>query len=282
MSKLFSIASWNVEHFKKPASNAPAKDKEAYAARKPRVVQFIKEQSPDVLAIYEVEGKEVFDDLTTTLTGYNFHITEGAQTQEILVGVRHGIDAFFTQKLEFKSGSSYLRPGALLTITINAERYTLLFLHTKSGNDPKGFGLRDDMLTKAVQFRSVLNKASNSENGANYIFMGDLNTMGMYYPFQKSIDFSLELERADRLASRYYKMRRLEKSHPFTYCNGSQSSLPKSDLDHVYASNHLEFRSFNGSEVKVTGWVDAKNDAEMDQWIEHYSDHSLLYMEVVK
>jgi len=282
MAKAFSIASWNVEHFRKPASNASAAKKKAYNERKPRVVQFIKDQQPDVITIYEVEGKEIYNDLASTMTGYSFHITEGAQVQEILVGVKHGIDAFFTQKIAFKSGSSYLRPGALLTVNVDSEVYSLLFLHTKSGADPKGFGLRDDMLQKSVKFRKILNKASTSENGANYIFMGDLNTMGMRYPYKKSIDFSFELKRADNLASRYYKMRRLTKTHAFTYCNGSKSSYPKSDLDHVYASKHLQFKQFSESDVKVTGWVDANDDATMDKWIEEYSDHSLLYMEVQK
>ena len=256
--------------------------KKAYNERKPRVVQFIKDQKPDIIAIYEVEGKEVYADLVSKMKEYNFHITEGAQVQEILVGVKHGITAFFTQKTEFKSGSSYLRPGALLTVNMDDELYSLLFLHTKSGPNPKGFGLRDDMLRKSLRFRKTLDKASASENGSNYIFMGDLNTMGMKYPFGKSIDFSLELKHVDSLASHYYKMRRLTKTYDFTYCSGSESHYPKSDLDHVYASKHLQFKQFSGSDVRVIGWVNADTDKTMDKWIDEYSDHALLYMEVQK
>lgn len=281
MTKVLSVVSWNVEHFKKPAASAPENEKKAFNERRTRVIEFISRFEPDVIALYEVEGKEVFSDVTSILPGYSFHITEGPQTQEILLGVRHGISAFFTQKLEFKSGNSYLRPGALLTITLE-ERYSLLFLHTKSGNDPIGFGLRDDMLTRAIQFRKILNKSEQSANGANYLFMGDLNTMGMYYPYDSSINVDVELKRNDNLASRYYGMKRLTKSHPYTYCNGSTSSLPKSDLDHVYASKHLKFRKFAESDVQVAGWVDTNSDAELDQWIKEYSDHSLMYLEIVK
>lgn len=281
MQKVLSILSWNVEHFKKPALNASAKVIKEFTDRRSRVVRRIGELNPDVLAIYEVEGKEVFQEVTEVLPNYSFHITEGPQMQEILVGVKHGIPAFFTQKLEFKSGASYLRPGALLTVTLT-QRYTLLFLHTKSGNDPRGFGLRDDMLTRAVQFRKKLNKAAKSTNGANYLFMGDLNTMGMYYPYNASINVETELKRADNLASRYYGMRRLKKNHPFTYSNGSNSSIPKSDLDHVYASKHLKFRQYDAADVLVSGWVDAATDKEADKWIKEYSDHSLLYLEIVK
>jgi hypothetical protein len=33
-------------------------------------------------------------------------------------------------------------------VTIDGVNYTLLFLHTKSGTDPRGLGLRDDMLER--------------------------------------------------------------------------------------------------------------------------------------
>jgi len=118
MAKAFSLASWNVEHFKgKPERVA-------------RVVEFLKAQHPDIFALFEVEGRTVFDDLVATLPGYQFHITEGPQTQEALVGVKRGLTAFFTQKIEFKSGNQYLRPGALLTLTIDGEHYSILFLGT--------------------------------------------------------------------------------------------------------------------------------------------------------
>lgn len=157
MPKAFSLASWNVEHFKK-------KD-----ACVDRVVSFLKKQNPNVFALYEVEGKDVFVELTKQMPSYTFHITEGPQVQEILVGVRSGLTAFFTQKVEFRSGVSSLRPGALLTLTIAEKNYTMLFLHTKSGNDPRGLGLRDDMLVKACEFRDVLKKASGGSE-PNYLW----------------------------------------------------------------------------------------------------------------
>src|SRR5512137_700630 len=126
MATAFSVASWNVEHFK------------GVPGRVQRVVEFMSAQAPDVFALYEVEGAEVFQALVGRMPNYTFHITEGPQVQEILLGVRHGLSAFFTQKLEFKSGVTALRPGALLTVTIEGAHYPLLFLHTASGNDPRG------------------------------------------------------------------------------------------------------------------------------------------------
>jgi len=48
MAKLFSFASWNVEHF--------VNNRERVREN----VQFIMESNPDVFAVFEVEGKDVF------------------------------------------------------------------------------------------------------------------------------------------------------------------------------------------------------------------------------
>ena len=42
-------------------------------------------------------------------------------------------------------------------------------------------------LARAVKLRKKLDKASPGKR-ANYIFMGDLNTMGLGYPYDKDID----------------------------------------------------------------------------------------------
>jgi hypothetical protein len=118
--------------------------------------------------------------------GYTFQITEGQETQEILVGVRASLSAFFTQKLEFKSGTTSMRPGLLATVTVASKSYCVLFLHLASSNEPRGFGLRDDMAIRAIKFRKTLDAAAGGK--ANYLFLGDLNTMGLDYPYQKAID----------------------------------------------------------------------------------------------
>ena len=94
MAKAFSVASWNVEHFRSQGVSSRASD----------VVAFLSAQRPDVFALYEVEGSETYDALVSLMPKYTFHITEGRQVQEILVGVRHGLTAFFTQRTEFRSG----------------------------------------------------------------------------------------------------------------------------------------------------------------------------------
>lgn len=271
MAKAFSVASWNVEHFKGDPT------------RTERVVEFLKDQDPDIIALYEVEGAQVFSAVTSMFPGYTFQITEGEQSQEILAGFRSSLSVFITQKLEFKSGTTHMRPGLLATVTVAGEHYSILFLHLASSVEPRGFGLRDDMAIRAIKFRKVLDAAADGK--ANYIFLGDLNSMGLDYPYQRAIDASTELKRWDTRASAYYAMHRLAKTHDLTFSNGSGSSLPDSNLDHVYAAKHLTFTRFqrpDGSqaEVDVRGWVNAATPAAKDKWIEDYSDHCLLYLEV--
>ena len=69
MAKAFSLASWNVE--------------QGEPARIERVVAFLGERNPDVLALYEVEGKTVFEDLVTrafVLGGGRLREREGPQS----------------------------------------------------------------------------------------------------------------------------------------------------------------------------------------------------------
>jgi endonuclease/exonuclease/phosphatase family metal-dependent hydrolase len=271
MAKAFSVASWNVEHFKDDPG------------RIDRVVNFLKNQNPDVIGLYEVEGAEVFNVVTAKFPGFTFQITEGPQTQEILVGFRSTLSVFITQKLEFKSGTTHMRPGLLATVTVAGKPYSLLFLHLASSDEPRGFGLRDDMAVRAIKFRKTLDEAVGGK--ANYLFLGDLNSMGLDYPYQKDIDPSTELKRWDSRASAYYDLRRLTKTRDATFSNGSSSSIPDSNLDHVYASKHLKFKMFNRpdggkAEVDVRGWVNQTTPAAKDKWIKDYSDHSLLYLEV--
>ncbi len=269
MAKAFSLASWNVEHFKNQQ------------ARVQNVVDFILGVDPDIVALYEVEGGDVFAEVSTRMPGYQFHITEGPQTQEILVGVRGGITAFFTQKIAFKAGNQALRPGALLTVTIAGQNYPILFLHTKSGPDPIGWGIRDDMLERALAFKKVLQKSAGpGAPPVNYFFLGDLNTMGMKYLIKdRNIPAATELDKLDKAAAKA-GMRRLLKDEPNTWSNGPGSSIKDSDLDHVVAADHLKFKKFGASDVTVKGWPKEPTPAAKKDWIKKFSDHGLLHLEV--
>ena len=166
--------------------------------------------------------------------------------------MRSNLTAFFTQRTEFKSGLWALRPGALLTLTIDGEEYPLLFLHTKSGVEPLGLGLRDDMLNRALDFKKVLEAVAGEV--PNYMFLGDLNTMGMQYKYLRERDIAADLEvlKAAKFAEGR-GMRLLVKDEPATWWNGGTSLAP-SNLDQVVAVEHMAFKDFNGAEVTVLGW----------------------------
>ena len=275
MAKAFSVLSWNVEHFGAASAGLPPK--------KPigPIIDLIAAQDADVMGIYEVESATVFTQVTTKMPNHSFFITEGPQSQEILVGVRKTLSAFVTQKVEFRSGVSVLRPGALLTITLAGASYCVLFLHLKSLTDPRGFGLRDDQTERALKFRNTLNNAAANGN-AHYIFLGDLNTMGVKLSFSPK-DFTGDEEIA-RLKARCpsRQLTVLEKSESATFWPGSTSSLPASNLDHVVASDHLAFRNFGGVQVDVRGWPQEPTDAAKDAWTAKFSDHAMLFFEVQK
>ena len=269
MAKAFTLVSWNIEHFKNQGS------------RVADVVALLSSMNPDIFALYEVEGKDVFGALVQQMPGYSFHITEGPQVQEILVGVRGGLTAFFTQRVEFKSGNQSLRPGALLTVTIDTVNYSLLFLHTKSGPDPIGWGIRDDMLERALDFAKTL-AAASPDGKANYLFMGDLNTMGMEYLIKAhNIPATIELDKLD-LAAKKRGMVRLKKDAPATWWNGNKSKMKPADLDHVVATQQMKFAKFAGAEVKVLGWAKEPTPETKTAWITKFSDHSPLLLEVQK
>jgi hypothetical protein len=270
MAKAFSVASWNVEYFQNREPQNEAR------------IAFLADQRPDVIAIYEAEGAEVWRELMDAFPRYSFFITEGTNTQEILLGIGPQVTGFVTQKVEFQARDAYMRPGAFLTVRAKDTNYSMLFLHVASMRDPRGFGLRSDMIDKALDFRAVIDKAAGGQ--ANFMFLGHLNAMGLDYVYGKTgqrldrVEVTAEHEIARlRYEAAKHKMRLLPKTSNFTW--RSKGKL-RSDLDHVVAAEHLEFKRFGHAEVDVRGWPTLASDADQQKWNADFSDHALLYFEV--
>ena len=81
----FTVLSWNVENFR-------VADKDVN-----RIVQHVRGYNPDVFALLEVVGSGVYQHIASRFPGYTFHMTYGRQSQEILVGVRSTLSAFFSR-----------------------------------------------------------------------------------------------------------------------------------------------------------------------------------------
>lgn len=264
MSKL-SIASWNVEQFK---LNTTLKDE---------VVKHIQSLNPDIFAILEVVGADVWRHMFTHFSDHCFFITEGKQSQEILVGVRKTLRCFLTQRDEFKAGRTSLRPGPFLTVQVNNEYYTILFLHMKSISDPEGFGLRDDMVEHAFNLKKSLDNVPEANGNAKFLFMGDLNTMGMDITYLADVEESDEIDRLRKRAKRR-GMVLLPKDHDSTWTNGNGLY---SDLDHVVASDSIRFKSWNGNKIKVSGWNKYdEGTPKFNEFVTRISDHCSIYCEI--
>lgn len=263
------VLSWNVEHFTGHGSGA-AED------RLERVIDLVRGEDPDIFAILEVKGVEVFDGFTEAFPDYTFSMTEGSQMQEIMIGVRPGLPAFFTQRNEFKRSNPYLRPAALMSIKLpDSTTLSLLISHLKSMPSPEGFGLRDAMFEKVRGLKKAIDaKSASTGNEAKFVLLGDLNTMGLNMTFSDAdLTGAQEIERLDKVLA-VRDLKRKQKTHPNTFFNGTGGTYPPADLDHVYATENLIFEDAGGgAQVRVGGWVDA---ADPDAWIEDFSDHAFL------
>ena len=166
-----------------------------------------------MFTVLEVEGKHVFRAMVTRFPGYVFSITEGPQTQEILIAVRGGTSAFVTQRNEFKRSNPHLRLGALLTITNGfGQSLPILFAHLKSSPLPEGFGLRDAMFKKVRKLKKKLNEQAGGSS--EMILVGDLNTMGLRLTYSKNdLSGPEEIARVEKVL-RAAGLRNLPKYHP--------------------------------------------------------------------
>lgn len=267
MAKVFSFASWNVEQFR------------GRHERVDRVVGLLAEHDPDVFAIFEVKGRDVFSALMSRMPSLGFTITESTSPIEILVGVRRSIPSFVTQRDELQSKVPTLRPGALATLRHDSgEDY--VFLHPKSFEAPRDWGLRDDMFAHAASLKRKLDKVVGPERRANFIVMGDLNTMGLNAAWNPKSDLEADEEIAfleNRMRS--VKMVRLPKTHEASWWNGKEKPGP-SKLDHAFAAEHLRFKHFEGQLIKVIGWPELDDEGERRRWIEAFSDHAMLFGQI--
>ena len=268
------ILSWNVQHFRADGDGPSA-------GRIDRVIDLLQQADPDIFAIMEVSGIEVFDAFTDRLPDYSFTISEGPQSQEIMVGIRQGLRSFVTQRSEFKRSNPNLRPGMLVTITRGGRNLPILFNHLKSSSTPEGFGLRAAMLDNARDLAKAIRRRATARGEAPaFMLIGDLNLMGMTLSHATGdISAELEIARTARFMAEQ-GLRPLTKSHPTTWSGGTGSSYPDSDLDHVLAFREMTIRPQpSGHEVRVAGWAELTGQARQD-WLIIHSDHAPLIVDV--
>jgi hypothetical protein len=270
----FSLLSWNVEAF------------DGATAQLKKVAEHIGDLDPDVFGLFEVENVNIIDLITNRLPDYDYHLTDGPENKEILVGVRRGKfqQSVFTQKREFKVFNPFLRPGALLSAKIDNQFYSILFLHTDSGTEAPDFGNRNEMFEKIWSLKKALDKGAPGGQ-SKVIVLGDLNTMGLLFPTKRKSDLRVSEEQEIQALADFAKKRNmsfLSKEFDLTFNNLKLTS----NLDHVLASDNIVFNQLgqrqadnNPFVVRVTGWQQLSGQARKD-FIKNVSDHCSLYCEI--
>jgi hypothetical protein len=272
------ILSWNIEHFRN--NNEKIKN----------VTKIIKDHNPDIFALYEIEANIIYDIMLEKFPKHSIFMTEGQQSQEILVACRNNYEGIkFQQKDKFKSGNPKLRPGVFLSFRYPGKSlYGFLFLHTDSGTSAVDFGNRNEMFEHAFNLKRKLDHISD-DKPTNYMILGDLNTMGLKYPKQiKSdiiahMDHEIEYIDYESMKKGRYKlkpkMRRLRK--PIGTHFSTRYGI--SDLDHIIVSDHLKFKKQNNIgeaedfEVLLDGWRRFPDDySKRKEFADKISDHCLL------
>lgn len=276
----FSFLSWNVRQYK--GSEARLLDAD----------NLITGLDPDVFGLIEFRAKKQMRKLMfNSFPEYDFAVTDSKMGLEVIVGWKRNKfkQAIWTQKREFRSKNINLRPGGLISLNLNNHFYNLLFLHTDSGADKDSYKNRRSMFNKIWKLSAALKKAS-PHNRSNLIALGDLNTMGN----GASISGKKEIAKLDKRA-RKKGMRILSKDAQNTWHQWGKSLrrkprklkvselgvAMKSDLDHVIASNDLQFASINANndKIQVEGW-NQLNGVKRVNYLWALSDHSALYGEV--
>ncbi|MBL0714986.1 MAG: endonuclease/exonuclease/phosphatase family protein [Desulfosarcina sp.] len=273
------ILSWNIEHFK--------------MGKTAEVAQIIQGDQPDVFALYEVEAAPIYQFMIDNFPNHSVFITEGQQSQEILVACRNTYEGIkFQQKKAFRSGNPRLRPGAFLSFRYPRKGfYNFLFLHTDSGTGAVDFGNRNEMFEHGFNLKRVLDDVTGEET--NFMILGDLNTMGLKYPRQwmahQIARTGEEVAFIDYESQRKGRRERVPNMRRLTKPEGTHFSTRYgiSDLDHFIASAHLAFKEQQSTgelfphEVLLQGWRDfPEGSADREQYADDISDHCLLFCEL--
>ena len=279
----FTFALWNVEHFKDNPGRMKIVADELKAAHPAG-------KEIDVFGILEVEALNIVNLITEHFPNYDFHLTDGPQVQEILIGVKRGrfSQKVFTQKREFKAGNEFLRPGHLVALReMSNDKWTqMLFLHTDSGVDASGFGNRYKMFESVAKMRKAL--AKQAQDLDRLIVLGDLNTMGLHYPKRSKVVVTGSEEIAE--LAKFTSLSLASKDVDATWKDANRR-IKDSNLDHVLHSPGLALADlgtgtptslFATSPVKIhtAGWP-KKSGAVQDDFVRNISDHAILVGETV-
>src|SRR5947208_1674447 len=90
---MFTVMTWNLENFERPAANATPAARERYSDKLKQISELIASAAPDLVGVQEVLASQddlapqVFDDLIAALGhGWNGHLSQRPDERGIRVG----------------------------------------------------------------------------------------------------------------------------------------------------------------------------------------------------
>ena len=249
--------------------------------------------SPDIFGLLEFQArKEARELMFDRSPEYDFAVTDSTTGLEVIIGYRRGKfdQVIWTQKREFNNEPRTLRPGALVSVNYEGEWYSLLYLHADSGTSRSDYENRWKVFERLWRLEEALRRSSPSGN-PNLIVLGDLNTMGSGSTISGDVEkYQLET----RATQNGMYMPTKDAAHTWHECGkgprnnrrrlrvSELSSAKRSDLDHVIASQNLDFvihGSDGQSAIHVEGWQQV-DGVDRVEFLWSLSDHSALFGEL--
>lgn len=295
----FSFLAFNIRHFR------------GNPGRLAQAAQMIRDLDPDIFGLLEFETELTAPAPSTGVQSnraaarelmfdkfpdYDFAISDARGSMEILVGYRRDKfeQAIYTQRRSFRA-NPYLRPGGLLSVSLDGVFYSLLFLHLKSGRDKDDLPQRRDMYKKIWSLNRALTAASPT-GAPNLIALGDFNTMGRRgsrgRPRVKASEEIADLAADAQAASMHLATKDISSTwHDWGKNKRSQNPRPlrldelsgakRSDLDHAVYSSSLDLVPVgsDGSDLHVRGWPQVFDQDRID-FLWELSDHAAIFGKV--
>jgi hypothetical protein len=274
----FSVMFWNVERYRGGGEQMALLHEDITAA------------DPDILCLCGITDKGSLRHLIREqLHGYDISVTDDYGRVELATAWRRGKfdQVIFTQRREFGSDESQLRPGSLVSVLVDGTEYHTLFLYTDGGTSYRDYQDRLDTYDKVWDLKTSLDEISSAPDGARLLVMGDMETVGKRrqgrYP---AVESETEIEDlADQ--ARSVGMRMLSKTHDATTIEVPGGDRPPvlMNLDHALATPNISFGILGGqtgvrsAEVRVSGWT-RLDDRTRDTYVDSISKHAPIYCEI--
>ncbi len=258
----FDFMTWNIEWF--PKNGQTTID---------YVTQIIEQTEVDVIAIQELDNRDMFDEMMELLSDYSGYYESSWFAGLAFIYNNESIEVNDIYEIYTTSQywNAFPRSPMVMDLDFNGTNYLLINNHFKCCGDGN-LNLNDDSDEEKRRYDAInllKEYVDSNHSDKNVIILGDLNDdiseSSQNNVFQLIID-DLDYEFAD-----------------FEIANGSSAnwSFPNwpSHLDHIIVSNEL-FDELNNSDVQTIK-LDQYISGGWNQYDQNISDHRPVYMKIL-